>query len=155
MTPAGVAVGGGAGTILIVIVALLSVRAARRRLSYEAWHTVHLLVYAVIVLGLIHQVCHGVPRRINLLCDRALLGGYATGQQRIGADVVEQAAAEVFGAAPATTGDWASSVRRAAPWAGGVLVGVSIAAASAFPAAACSAMMSSKLGPPRTVGSSD
>jgi general secretion pathway protein A len=80
----------------------------------------------------IHQLSRGVPRRINLLCDRALLGGYATGQQRIGADVVDQAAAEVFGAAPASTGDWASSVRRAAPWAGGVLLGVSIAAASAW-----------------------
>ena len=89
----------------------------------------------------IHQLSRGVPRRINLLCDRALLGGYATGQQRIGAEVVEQAAAEVFGAAPASgraawgfggSGDGASNVRRAVPWAGGVLVGVSIAAASAW-----------------------
>nr|QLJ99151.1 ferredoxin reductase family protein [Micromonospora carbonacea] len=44
---------------LIVVVAVLSVRAARRRLSYEAWHTIHLLTYAVIVLGLIHQVYEG------------------------------------------------------------------------------------------------
>ncbi|MGM9486818.1 ExeA family protein [Ideonella sp. YS5] len=89
----------------------------------------------------IHQLSRGVPRRINLLCDRALLGGYATGQQRIGTEVVEQAAAEVFGTAPAGraaawrfggSGEWASNVRRAVPWAGGVLVGVSIAAASAW-----------------------
>jgi general secretion pathway protein A len=89
----------------------------------------------------IHQLSRGVPRRINLLCDRALLGGYATGQQRIGADVVEKAAAEVFGDAAAhrpaawavgMPGDWAASLRRAAPWAGGVLVGASIAAASAW-----------------------
>jgi len=44
---------------LVALVAVLSVRAARRRLSYEAWHTIHLLVYAVIVLGLIHQVYEG------------------------------------------------------------------------------------------------
>jgi general secretion pathway protein A len=82
----------------------------------------------------IHQLSRGVPRRVNLLCDRALLGGYATGQQRIGADVVEQAAAEVFGAVPAskTAADWATLGRRAAPWAGGLLVGASIAAASAW-----------------------
>lgn len=46
-------------TGLVVVVALLSARAARRRLSYEAWHTIHLLVYAVIVLGLVHQVYEG------------------------------------------------------------------------------------------------
>jgi general secretion pathway protein A len=89
----------------------------------------------------IHQLSRGVPRRINLLCDRALLGGYATGQQRIGADVVEQAAAEVFGDAASrkptpwalgAQGDWAASLRWAAPWAGGLLVGASIAAASAW-----------------------
>ena len=44
---------------LIVVVALVSVRAARRRLSYEAWHAIHMVVYAVIVLGLIHQVYEG------------------------------------------------------------------------------------------------
>ena len=89
----------------------------------------------------IHQLSRGVPRRINLLCDRALLGGYATGQQRIGADVVEQAAAEVFGDAAAhrpaawaldAAEGWAARLRHAAPWAGGVLVGASIAAASAW-----------------------
>ncbi|MBB2944202.1 DMSO/TMAO reductase YedYZ heme-binding membrane subunit [Actinoplanes lutulentus] len=33
---------------LIVLVVALSVRAARRRLSYEAWHAVHLLLYAAL-----------------------------------------------------------------------------------------------------------
>jgi general secretion pathway protein A len=81
----------------------------------------------------IHQISRGVPRRVNLLCDRALLGGYATGQAQISVEVVERAAAEVFGDAPArAAGGWARQARRAAPWAGGVLVGVSIAAASAW-----------------------
>ncbi|RZL38063.1 MAG: peptidoglycan-binding protein [Rubrivivax sp.] len=55
-------------------------------------------------LRLIHQLTRGVPRRINLLCDRALLGGYASGQAQVTRAVVRQAAAEVFDApAPAAT----------------------------------------------------
>ncbi|MFY9514627.1 MAG: AAA family ATPase, partial [Rubrivivax sp.] len=43
-----------------------------------------------------HQLCRGVPRRINLLAGRALLGAYAQGRHRVGRDVVDQAAREVF-----------------------------------------------------------
>lgn len=50
----------------------------------------------------IHELSGGVPRRINLLCDRALLGGYAQGLQRIGPELVDRAAQEVFDA-PAGT----------------------------------------------------
>ena len=45
----------------------------------------------------VHQLTRGVPRRINLLCDRALLGGYASGQAQITPAIVRQAAVEVFG----------------------------------------------------------
>ena len=45
----------------------------------------------------IHQLARGVPRRINLLCDRALLGAYATGTARVGRTIVDKAALEVFG----------------------------------------------------------
>jgi general secretion pathway protein A len=44
----------------------------------------------------IHEIARGVPRRINLLCDRALLGAYATNQARVERAVVEKAAGEVF-----------------------------------------------------------
>jgi len=44
----------------------LSVRAARRRLSYEAWHAVHLLLYVVVLLGVIHQVYEGTTFKINI-----------------------------------------------------------------------------------------
>lgn len=44
----------------------------------------------------IHEIARGVPRRINLLCDRALLGAYATGQPRVDRSVVDKAAGEVF-----------------------------------------------------------
>ncbi len=44
----------------------------------------------------IHEITRGVPRRVNLLCDRALLGAYATHQARVERAVVEKAASEVF-----------------------------------------------------------
>lgn len=45
----------------------------------------------------IHQLAQGVPRRINLLCDRALLGAYAEGRQEVDRNIVKKAASEVFG----------------------------------------------------------
>jgi general secretion pathway protein A len=45
----------------------------------------------------IHQLTRGVPRRINLLCGRALLGAWANGLHRVNRSVVNQAASEVFG----------------------------------------------------------
>ncbi len=65
----------------------------------------------------IHQLTRGVPRRINLLCDRALLGAYASGQSVVDRALVDAAAKEVFlpgqagGAGPRA---WP----RAAVWAG-------------------------------------
>jgi general secretion pathway protein A len=44
----------------------------------------------------VHTLTTGVPRRINLLCDRALLGAYASGQHRVERAVVDKAASEVF-----------------------------------------------------------
>ncbi len=54
----------------------------------------------------VHGLTGGVPRRINLLCDRALLGAYAQGRARVDGTTVAKAAQEVFGqvAAPAGRG---------------------------------------------------
>lgn len=52
-------------------------------------------------LRLIHRLSRGVPRRINLLCDRALLGAYAQGRAKVDVRTVQGAAAEVFGGPPA------------------------------------------------------
>lgn len=51
----------------------------------------------------VHALSHGVPRRINLLCDRALLGAYAAGARQVSAAIVQRAAREVFDA-PAASG---------------------------------------------------
>jgi general secretion pathway protein A len=45
----------------------------------------------------IHALTQGVPRRINLLCDRALLGAYAGGKPAADEAIVERAASEVLG----------------------------------------------------------
>ncbi len=48
----------------------------------------------------IHRLSGGVPRRINLLCDRALLGAYGEGRQRVDRRTVDAAAREVFDRQP-------------------------------------------------------
>ena len=45
----------------------------------------------------IAQLSKGLPRLINLLCDRALLGCYAQGKYKVDFATVNQAAREVFG----------------------------------------------------------
>jgi general secretion pathway protein A len=46
-------------------------------------------------LGRVHQFTSGIPRLINLLCDRALLTAYSSHTNRVAADVVESAAASL------------------------------------------------------------
>jgi general secretion pathway protein A len=48
----------------------------------------------------IYRLTQGVPRRINLLCGRALLGAWAHGATRVNRTIVNKAAKEVFGAEP-------------------------------------------------------
>lgn len=45
----------------------------------------------------IHQLTGGIPRLINSLCDRSLIGTYAEGNKRIETAVVKKAAKEIFG----------------------------------------------------------
>ena len=44
------------GTVLFVAIAIVSVRAARRKLSYETWHGIHLLTYLAIALSFVHEL---------------------------------------------------------------------------------------------------
>jgi general secretion pathway protein A len=48
----------------------------------------------------IHGYSRGVPRQINILCDRAMLGAYGTGTRRISPEMVRTAAVESIGVAP-------------------------------------------------------
>ena len=46
-------------TALLVVVALMSIRMLRRRMSYEKWYHLHLTSYLVVVLGYGHQFSAG------------------------------------------------------------------------------------------------
>ena len=76
----------------------------------------------------IHRLSRGVPRRINLLCDRALLGAYSGDKARVDRATVEKAAKEVFFKADGSAGSLAGW-RRQSVWAmsglaGAVLLGI-------------------------------
>jgi general secretion pathway protein A len=82
------------------------------------------------LMGLVHKLTHGVPRRINLLCDRALLGAYVENSREVTRTILRKAAAEVFAgssAGPAAPRRWAYA-------AGGVLAGAVISATAAWQA---------------------
>ncbi|MFF7973169.1 ferric reductase-like transmembrane domain-containing protein [Streptomyces sp. NPDC007905] len=48
-----------AGTVILFAVGITSVRAVRRRTSYEFWYYVHLLTYAAVFLAFGHQIALG------------------------------------------------------------------------------------------------
>ncbi|MFN9473852.1 ExeA family protein [Acidovorax sp.] len=83
----------------------------------------------------VHALSRGIPRRINLLCDRALLGAYAAGVREVSTAIVERAAREVFGA-PVPAGAGAKSGLVGLPrWAlagAGVLAGAALVAAAGW-----------------------
>ena len=48
-------------------------------------------------IGRLHRIAKGIPRLINVIADRALLGGYVEGTHRITPAIVSRAAGEVLG----------------------------------------------------------
>lgn len=44
---------------IIITVAVISLRYSRRRLQYETWHALHLLLYAALTIALVHQFLEG------------------------------------------------------------------------------------------------
>ena len=75
---------------------------------------------------LVHRLAHGVPRRINLLCDRALLGAYVENSPQVTRAILRRAAAEVFADDPAAR----RAPRRWPLLAGGALACVALGAAA-------------------------
>ena len=69
----------------------------------------------------VHRLSSGIPRIINVICDRALLGAFTQDQHRISARIVRAAAGEVYGRpfAPPWLG-WAT---------GGAIAGTGLAVA--------------------------
>jgi general secretion pathway protein A len=54
-------------------------------------------VFTAAAIAAVHEEARGVPRLINVLCDRALLGAYATGHKQVTPEIVGRAAREVSG----------------------------------------------------------
>lgn len=54
---------------LIIVVAAVSIKAARRRMSYETWHAIHIVLYAVIVLAILHQLVEGSSFKTSLAAE--------------------------------------------------------------------------------------
>ncbi|MES2684981.1 MAG: AAA family ATPase [Pseudomonadota bacterium] len=59
-------------------------------------------------IKLIHKHAGGIPRLVNILCDRALLGAYSQSLRQVTPELVTQAAAEVLG----TTATLSAPARR-------------------------------------------
>ena len=49
------------------------------------------------VINKLYNLSHGVPRLINVICDRALLGTYVQGKDRVDKNTLLKAAHEIFG----------------------------------------------------------
>ena len=56
-------------------------------------------VFSPAAIKELHRLAHGVPRLVNVIADRALLGAYAGEQHRVTAALVRRAAGEVHGRA--------------------------------------------------------
>ncbi|UQV45359.1 AAA family ATPase [Janthinobacterium lividum] len=85
--------------------------------------------FAPRLMAQIHAMSHGVPRRINLLCDRALLGAYVENQPQVTRQILRRAAEEVFAEEGKPTAG------RGLRWphvAAGVLAGAVVTAALAW-----------------------
>ena len=63
----------------------------------------------------VHRLAAGIPRVINVTCDRALLGAYTQETRKVSASLVRRAAGEVYGR------------RFVAPWLGWVAGGLGLA----------------------------
>ncbi|MCK6420875.1 MAG: AAA family ATPase [Aquabacterium sp.] len=72
----------------------------------------------------IHRLCGGVPRRINVLCDRSLIAAHGLGRPQVDQVLVDRAARDVFARPGARWAHWA---RRAGLATGAVAAGLAAA----------------------------
>ena len=89
----------------------------------------------------VHALTRGVPRRINLLCDRALLGAYASDRREVDPAIVDRAAQEVFDIPPPLPAAVPTPRSATRPWAalglgalgGAAVLGMAVAALWQWP----------------------
>lgn len=75
-------------------------------------------IFTPLALSEVYRLSSGVPRVINVICDRALLGAYTQDRHRVTPSLVRDAAAEVFGRRFAP---------RWLPWAATAATGIALA----------------------------
>src|SRR5207249_4954625 len=75
----------------------------------------------------LHRLSSGIPRVINVSCDRALLGAYTQESRKVSAALVRQAAGEVYGRrfVPVWLG-WMSAAALAAGFAVAGIVAIGV-----------------------------
>jgi predicted ferric reductase len=61
---------------LFIVVGISSVRAVRRRASYETWYAIHLYTYLAIALGFLHQLSVGIDFTTDLMARVFWIGLY-------------------------------------------------------------------------------
>ena len=61
-------------------------------------------LFPAAVIGRLRRLSRGVPRLINILCDRALLGAFVQGKRQVERATLAQAAREVAGETPCDKG---------------------------------------------------
>lgn len=83
-------------------------------------------LFSPFALWWVYRLTGGVPRLVNLLCDRALLAAYAAGKTRVGAGLVRAAAREV------KSGNPKSQRRRIAAIAASALLLIGLAGAGVW-----------------------
>jgi len=81
-------------------------------------------LFTVAAMRKVYRLSGGMPRIINIICDRALLGAYALDKQTVSAAIVSRAGKETQGVVP-----WYRQIRPA--WAAGILALIAVLAAIA------------------------
>jgi general secretion pathway protein A len=79
------------------------------------------------IINKLYNLSHGVPRLINVICDRALLGTYVQGRDRVDKKTLMKAAREIFGEKDAPK----KLKKRALKWMAAALVLISCGVAAA------------------------
>ena len=80
------------------------------------------------LMGTIYRLTKGVPRRINLLCDRALLGAYVENSSAVTRSILHKAAGEVFAVVAGTR----ATARRWPMVGAALLAGATVSAAATW-----------------------
>jgi len=83
-------------------------------------------IFPAATIARLHQITKGIPRVINLVCDRALLGAYSRETRVVDTSIVNTAANEVLG-----TRHWSTMTPKSPnPWAIGAAAAVLVLAVS-------------------------